>query len=245
MRLSPHEIEKLRLHNVGFLAQKRLARGTRLNIPEAVALLVTQVMELARSGEHSVATLMDIGRSMLGRRQVIPGTADVLDEVQVEATFPDGSKLVTLHHPICLENGDLELALRGSFLPIPPFTSFQDHPEEGLIPGQITTLPGSIQINTGRVHRNISVTNTSDRPIQVGSHFHFIETNKLLQFNRMASYGMRLNVYVTPLYRINLTNPRLVSHSKEINIPDCMCGTHGILFLYFFPVLLYFSFFPS
>ncbi|CAM9509313.1 unnamed protein product, partial [Heterosigma akashiwo] len=119
MKLSPREIAKIKLHNVGFLAQKRLARGTRLNIPEAVALIVTQLLELVRDGGHSVAELMDLGRRLLGRRHVRPGVAAALGEVQVEGTFPDGTKLITVHHPIATEEGDLEAALRGSFLPIP------------------------------------------------------------------------------------------------------------------------------
>ena len=99
MRLTPREIEKLMLHNAGFVAQKRLARGLKLNHPEAVALVAAQLLELIRDG-RTVAELMDIGRQFLGRRQVIDGVAEMLDEVQVEGTFPDGTKLVTVHNPI-------------------------------------------------------------------------------------------------------------------------------------------------
>ena len=66
-----------------------------------------------------MATLMDKGKQMLGYRQVIPGVAEVLDEVQIEGTFPDGSKLITVHSPVCVENGDLSLCLYGSYLPVP------------------------------------------------------------------------------------------------------------------------------
>src|SRR5499426_3557231 len=118
MRLAPREIDKLLLHQAGVLAQKRLARGLRLNYPEAVALLSTQLLELIRDG-RSVSELMDVGRRMLGRAQVLPGVPELLPEVQVEGTFPDGTKLVTVHHPIALEQGDLTLALHGSFLPVP------------------------------------------------------------------------------------------------------------------------------
>src|SRR6266478_349678 len=124
MHLSPREIEKLMLHNAGFLAQKRLARGLRLNHPEAVALIAAQLLEFIRDGK-SVAELMDLGRQFLGRRQVMPGVAEMIAEVQVEGTFPDGTKLVTVHHPIASENGNLELAIYGSFLPVPDLTLFK------------------------------------------------------------------------------------------------------------------------
>src|SRR5689334_24468304 len=101
MRLAPREIEKLLLHQAGVLAQKRLARGLRLNYPEAVALLSAQLLELIRDG-RSVAALMDLGRKMLGRAQVMPGVPELILEVQVEGTFADGTKLVTVHHPIAL-----------------------------------------------------------------------------------------------------------------------------------------------
>ena len=118
MHLTPREIDKLLLHHAGFLAQKRLARGLRLNYPEAVALIATQLLELIRDG-RSVAELMDLGRTLLGRDRVMDGVPEMIDEVQVEGTFPDGTKLVTVHHPIVAEHGDLALALYGSFLPVP------------------------------------------------------------------------------------------------------------------------------
>ena len=99
MHLTPREIDKLVLHGAGVLAQKRLARGLRLSYPEAVALIATQILELVREG-RSVAELMDVGRQLLGRRQVLPGVPELVHEVQVEGTFPDGTKLVTVHHPI-------------------------------------------------------------------------------------------------------------------------------------------------
>ena len=99
MRLAPRDVDKLVLHNAGFLAQKRLARGVRLNYPEAVALIATQLLELIRDG-RSVAELMDLGRTLLGRHQVMDGVPELVTEVQVEGTFPDGTKLVTVHHPI-------------------------------------------------------------------------------------------------------------------------------------------------
>src|SRR5579863_8502082 len=123
MHLAPREIDKLVLHGAGVLAQKRLARGLRLNVPEAVALLATQLLELIRDGK-SVADLMDVGRRLLGRRQVLAGVPALVHEVQVEGTFEDGTKLVTVHDPIVLPDGDLALALHGSFLPIPDLAVF-------------------------------------------------------------------------------------------------------------------------
>jgi urease gamma subunit len=88
MAITQREIEKLMLHQAGFLAQKRLARGLRLNYPESVALIASQIMELIRDGDKTLAELMDLGRTFLGLNQVLPGIADMLDEVQIEATFP-------------------------------------------------------------------------------------------------------------------------------------------------------------
>ena len=99
MYLTPRDTDKLILHQAGFLAQRRLARGLRLNYVEAVALIATQLLEFIRDG-RSVAELMDLGRRFLGRSDVQDGIAEMIDEVQVEGTFPDGTKLVTVHHPI-------------------------------------------------------------------------------------------------------------------------------------------------
>ena len=99
MRLTPHEQERLLVHVAGQLAEARRARGLRLNHPEAVALLTSFVLEGARDG-RSVVDLMAAGRQVLTRDDVMEGIPEMLDELQVEATFPDGTKLVTLHQPI-------------------------------------------------------------------------------------------------------------------------------------------------
>ena len=99
MKLSVHEQERLLIHVAAGLARERRARGLRLNHPEAVALLTSYVMEGARDG-RSVADLMEAGRTVLTREDVMDGIPEMIVEVQVEATFPDGTKLVTLHHPI-------------------------------------------------------------------------------------------------------------------------------------------------
>jgi urease subunit gamma/beta len=193
MHLSPREIEKLMLHQAGVLAQKRLARGTRLNYPEAVALIACQLLEMIRDG-RSVAELMDVGRQLLGRRQVMTGVPEMVAEVQVEGTFPDGTKLVTVHQPIAAEDGNLELALYGSFLPVPELSVFGEMEEAADVPGTCTTADGEITLNEGRQTVTLDVTNRGDRPIQVGSHYHFVETNPRLSFDRDQAYGMRLDI---------------------------------------------------
>ena len=193
MHLTPREQDKLMLHQAGVLAQKRLARGLRLNHPEAVALIATQVLELIRDGKR-VAELMDLGRRMLGRRQVMAGVPELLESVQVEGTFPDGTKLVTVHHPIAAEHGDLALALHGSFLPVPPTSTFDAPPEAGPTPGEVITTDGEIEVNAGREAISLTVTNLADRPIQVGSHYHFAEVNPYLRLDRGRAYGRRLDI---------------------------------------------------
>ena len=192
MRLAPRDLDKLLLHNAGFVAQKRLARGLRLNYPESVALIATQLLELIRDG-RSVAELMDIGRTFLGRYQVLDGVPELVSEVQVEGTFPDGTKLVTVHQPIVADHGDLELALYGSFLPVPDRARFAELPQP-LAAGEVIVADGDIVLNTDRPTRELVVTNTGDRPIQVGSHYHFYETNRALAFDRDAALGMHLDI---------------------------------------------------
>jgi len=192
MHLSPRELDKLTLHQAGFLAQKRLARGVRLNHPETVALIATVLLEFIRDG-RGVAELMNLGRQLLGRNQVMSGVPEMIHDVQIEGTFPDGSKLVTVHHPIARENGDLKLALYGSFLPVPDVSLFPLPP--GIPePGGTIPLDGQVELNAGRIPVALPVTNLGDRPIQVGSHYHFIETNASLSFDRSQAYGCRLDI---------------------------------------------------
>ena len=200
MHLTPHELDKLALHQAGYLAQKRLARGLRLNYPEAVALISTQVMEFIRDG-RSVAELMDVGRQLLGRADVMDHVPEMIVEVQVEGTFPDGSKLVTVHHPIAAERGNMELALYGSFLPVPtvpPSRGFSGPAvalaEAGRSAGEIIPADGDILLNEGREAVRVTVTNRGDRPVQVGSHYHFAQTNRALEFDRTVATGRRLDI---------------------------------------------------
>jgi len=196
MHLTPRELDKLVLHNAGSLAQKRLARGLRLNHPEAVALIATVVLEFIRDG-RSVAELMDLGRRLLGRRQVMAGVPEMVHEVQVEGTFPDGTKLVTVHHPVAATDGNLSLALYGSFLPVPDVSAFGAGEDDGVpggVPGSYDVRPGEIVLNEGRHSIELTVTNLGDRPVQVGSHYHFVETNASLRFDRGKAYGRRLDI---------------------------------------------------
>ncbi|AKL68738.1 MULTISPECIES: urease subunit gamma [Streptomyces] len=99
MQLTPHEQERLLIHVAADVAEKRKARGVRLNHPEAIALITSHILEGARDG-RTVAELMASGRTVLGREEVMEGIPEMIHDVQVEATFPDGTKLVTVHAPI-------------------------------------------------------------------------------------------------------------------------------------------------
>ncbi len=99
MELTPREKDKLQIFTAGLLAERRLARGLKLNYPEAVAFITAGILEGARDG-RTVAELMSYGTTLLGRAQVMAGVAEMIPEIQVEATFPDGTKLVTVHNPI-------------------------------------------------------------------------------------------------------------------------------------------------
>ncbi len=99
MELTPREKDKLLIFNAGLLAERRKLRGVKLNYPEAIAYISAAILEGARDG-HTVAELMSQGRTLLSREDVMEGVAELIPEVQVEATFPDGTKLVTVHNPI-------------------------------------------------------------------------------------------------------------------------------------------------
>ena len=212
MHLTPQELDKLTLHQAGVLAQKRLARGVRLNHPEAVALIATQILEFIRDG-RSVAELMDVGRQLLGRADVMDGVPELVHEVQIEGTFPDGTKLVTVHNPIVAEHGNLDLALYGSFLPVPANVRLKPDATaaDTTAPGDFTCAPGEIAANEGRRTAQLKVTNRGDRPIQVGSHYHFVETNKALDFDRRAAHGMRLDIPAGTAVRFEPGETRTVS----------------------------------
>jgi urease subunit gamma/beta len=168
MQLTPREKDKLLIAMAAMVARRRLERGVKLNHPEAIALITDTVVEGARDG-RSVAELMEAGAHVVTADQVMEGVAEMIHDVQVEATFPDGTKLVTVHHPI-----------RGA--------ASTD------VPGEVMVQDGEIVFNEGAERTVLTVANTGDRPIQVGSHYHFFETNPALSFERKKARGMRLDI---------------------------------------------------
>ena len=168
MNLTPREKDKLLVAMAAMVARARLARGVKLNHPEAIALITDFVVEGARDG-RSVAALMEAGAEVLTSDQVMDGIPEMIHDIQVEATFPDGTKLVTVHNPI-----------RG--------------PASAEVPGAVTTRDGEIVFNAGAERVMIEVANTGDRPVQVGSHYHFFEANPGLRFERDRARGMRLDI---------------------------------------------------
>ena len=167
MHLTPRELERLMIHSAGQLAKTRKERGVKLNYPEAVAYITAELLESARDG-LSVTELMSLGKQILKTEDVMEGVAEMLYDIQFEATFPDGTKLVTVHEPI------------------PP--SFKQ------IPGEYLIDDGELVMNEGRETVEITVVNTADRPVQIGSHYHFFEINKKLEFDREKAYGFRLDI---------------------------------------------------
>ncbi|MFJ8073324.1 urease subunit gamma [Streptomyces sp. NPDC096176] len=166
MRLTPTERDRLLLFGAAELARARRARGLRLNVPEATALIADTVCEAARDGRR-LAEAIDAARSVLGPDDVLPGVADVVTEVHVEAVFDDGSRLAVVSDPI--GGGGLEERAPGALLPAPA------HEE---------AAPAL----------RLLVRNTATVPVSVTSHFHFFEANPRLHFDRAAAYGMRLAV---------------------------------------------------
>jgi urease subunit gamma/beta len=152
------------------VARRRRARGLKLNYPEAMAILTAEILEWARDGK-TVAEIMTSGAGVLGSDDVMDGVAAMIHEVQVEATFPDGTKLVTVHDPI----------------PLPNRVST-------INPGEYFLEAEPLEANVGRKTAKLVVRHTGDRPVQVGSHYHFLEVNDALDFDRAAARGMRLNI---------------------------------------------------
>lgn len=167
MKLTPREKDKLMIYMAGIVARDRKERGLKLNYPEAIALITSAVLEGIREGK-SVAELMNYGTTVLTAEDVMDGIPEMIPEIQIEGTFPDGTKLVTIHEPI--------------------------RQSSGIKPGEVIVEEGDIIANEGRATVEMTVTNTGDRPIQVGSHFHFYEVNPALDFDRDSAYGMRLNI---------------------------------------------------
>jgi len=189
MFLTNREQEKLMIYTASKLALERKERGLKLNYPEAVAVVSSFILEGARDG-NSVADLMVSATKVLKADDVMPGIAAMMGMVQTEATFDDGTKLVTVHNPI-------------------PVTK-----DDAVVAGEYIIDDGEIELNAGLESIIIEVKNDGDRPIQVGSHYHFFETNKELNFNRIESYGKKLNI-------LSGTSVRFEPGSiKEISLVD-------------------------
>jgi len=172
MLLTPTELERLTIFTAAELARKRRARGLKLNHPEAVALITDEILEGAREGK-SVAAMMSLGSTILSTNDVMPGVAAMVPILQVEGVFPDGTKLVTIHEPIRPAAGAAA---------------------DTLEPGRILAGEGDVALSAGRPRVTVEVTNTGDRPVQIGSHYHFFEVNKALDFDRAAAFAMRLDI---------------------------------------------------
>ncbi len=166
MRLTPREQEAMLIFVAADVARRRRARGLKLNYPEAVALISEAMIEAARDG-LTVPQAAAAGAAVLTLDDVMDGIAELVTVVQVEATFPDGTKLVSSHNPI---GGGAE------------------------VHGDYLVDAGEIELNAGHRVASLLVANTGDRPIQVGSHAHFFEVNRALRFDREAAFGMRLDV---------------------------------------------------
>jgi urease subunit gamma/beta len=175
VHLTPTEVDRLMLHLAASLARARRDRGLRLNVPEATAIIADTIAEAARDGAtHAQAATA--GMAALGPDDVLPGVADLLGQVHVEAVFDDGSRLVSVADPI--GGGHLGADAPGALLP-------GNHRDDEGVHGRATRAPDTV---------TLVVVNESVVPISVSSHFHFFETNPRLRFDRGAAYGRHLAV---------------------------------------------------
>lgn len=174
MHLTPKEEDRLLLFLAAELARRHREKGLKLSYPEARALIADEVVEAARAGA-TVAEAAHLGAHLLSEDDLMPGVADLVGTVQVEGFFDDGQKLVTIHDPI-----------RPGSQPDPG--------EPQLVPGELLVESGYVELNSSRRTATLTVLNTGDRPVQVGSHFHFFEVNRALMFDRRAAYGMHLDI---------------------------------------------------
>ena len=168
MRLTPTDRDRLLIFTAAELARARRARGLRLNVPEATALIADTVCEAARDG----ARLMEAaaaGANVLTEADVLPGVPDIVGEVKVEAMFDDGTRMVVVRNPFG-DGAGLGSQAPGAVLP----AARESSPPPGLV--------------------HLTVVNTSDVPVSITSHFHFFEVNQRLSFDRAAAYGMRLAI---------------------------------------------------
>lgn len=168
MYLTNREQEKLSLLFAAQVAERRKEKGLKLNYPEAVALISGYIIEGAREGK-TVVQLIEECNHLLQPDDVMDGVAALLRDLQVEATFPDGTKLVSIHTPIKSDKNSIS-------------------------PGAYEFLDEDITLSADRKRITVTVVNTSDRPIQVGSHYHFHEANPALEFDRESTKGFRLDI---------------------------------------------------
>jgi urease subunit gamma/beta len=184
VRLTPAERDRLLLFTAAELARARRRRGLRLNVPEATALIADAVCEAARDG-RSLAAAVAAGRSAVSSEEVLAGVADLLAEVQVEAVFEDGTRLVVVPEPVA--GPRLGQDAPGAVIP--------RHQAPPVVPDQI----------------QLQVTSTAQVPITITSHFHFFEVNRLLRFDRAAAYGRRLAIPAGATARFEPGATRLVA----------------------------------
>jgi urease subunit gamma/beta len=187
MKLTEHEQERLLVFLAAELARRRRSAGLKLNHPEAVAVIVDEVMEAARAGA-TFDEVERLGYTILAEDEVLPGVADMIDALQIEPLFDDGTHLVTLYHPV-------RNAARVT------------KPE--VVPGEIIHGDGELEAESGPTVR-IDVANVGDRAIQVTSHYHFFETNKHLRFDRLAAWGTRPDIPVGHAIRFEPGETRTV-----------------------------------
>ena len=172
MNLTPTEQERLTIFTAAQLAREHKRRGIKLSHPEAIAYICDELLMCAREG-RPLKDLMGYGAEILTSDDVMPGVPELIPVIHVEAVFPDGAKLITVHQPIR-----------------PGATESPPSPRAG----EIITPDEEVELNAGRRTGSVTVTNTGDRPVQIGSHFHFFEVNRALEFDRQATFGMRLDI---------------------------------------------------
>ena len=172
MNLTPTEQERLTIFTAAQLAREHKRRGIKLSHPEAIAYICDELLMCARAG-RPLKDLMGYGAELLTSDDVMPGVPELVPVIHVEAVFPDGTKLITVHQPI-----------RPGTAESPPSPRA----------GEIITPDEEIELNAGRRSGKVTVTNTGDRPVQIGSHFHFFEVNRALEFDRAATFGLRLDI---------------------------------------------------
>jgi urease subunit gamma/beta len=171
MKLTPKELDRLTIFTLAELARKRQARGIKLNYPEAVALICDEVMEEARAG-RSYDEVVAHGLQVLSEADVMEGVAELASSIYIEPLFDDGTKLVVLHHPIQKASKEIQ--------------------EKERVVG--SSQSDTITINAGKPTMMLTVTNTSDHPVQITSHMPFWEINPRMQFDRTLARGYRLDI---------------------------------------------------